>query len=92
MTKNDSFPEKGENLKNILPENYRKVLEDLILRIKTAQLKALSTVNKELIYIYRDIGKTIHNQQEAAQWGSSVVEQLARFTKFIPGNAGILCS
>ncbi len=38
-------------------------------------------VNRELMDVYRDIGKTIHEQQQTAEWGSSVVEQLAKDLK-----------
>ena len=60
-----------------MPSGYGQVLENIKGLIKTAQLKALSAVNQALISMYRDIGKTIHEQQQTAEWGSSVVEQLA---------------
>lgn len=36
----------------------------------------MKTINQELIKVYRDI-ETISEQQQIAEWGSSVVEQLA---------------
>lgn len=60
-----------------VPSGYTQVLENLRVMIQTAQYKALSAVNKELISIYYGIGKTIHEHQNAANWGTSVIEQLA---------------
>ncbi|NGX39683.1 MAG: hypothetical protein KR126chlam1_01016 [Chlamydiae bacterium] len=62
---------------NILPKGYRIVLADIKDKIKKAQLRALSNVNRELISIYWEIGRTIHDQQQADSWGTSVVEQFA---------------
>lgn len=47
------------------------------------------TVNQELIEIYRDIGKTIHEQQQTSKWGESIVEQLANdLQNSFPGMKG----
>jgi predicted nuclease of restriction endonuclease-like (RecB) superfamily len=46
-------------------------------------------VNRELIAVYWDIGKTINEQQQAAKWGTSVVDQLAKDLKNrFPGMKG----
>lgn len=51
-------------------------------------MQALSAVNKELISVYREIGRTIHEQQEKAEWGASIVEQLAKDQNSFPGMKG----
>ena len=56
---------------------YAKFLAELKERIRTAQTRAILTINKELISLYRDIGKRIVETQEEMGWGKSVVEQLA---------------
>lgn len=61
-----------------LPIEYRIVLESIVDKIKAAQTRAMVAVNQELIQIYRDIGKTIYDQQEESKWGASIVEQLAK--------------
>lgn len=61
-----------------LPKGYASVLEAITGKIRAAQTRAMVVVNRELIDVYRDIGKTIYEQQQAAEWGSSVVEQLAK--------------
>jgi predicted nuclease of restriction endonuclease-like (RecB) superfamily len=72
-----------------LPTDYGLILEQLKRKIKSSQLQALSAVNKELLSVYREIGKTIFEQQEKTEWGSSVVEQLAKdLQKLFPGMKG----
>lgn len=60
-----------------LPEKYGQLLADIKTRIRSAQLEALRTVNKELVALYWDIGRMIVSKQSDASWGQSVVEQLA---------------
>jgi predicted nuclease of restriction endonuclease-like (RecB) superfamily len=65
---------------------YNEVLETIIRKVQAAQTRAMVAVNRELIEIYRDIGRMIHEQQEKAHWGESVVEQLAQdLQKYFPG-------
>jgi predicted nuclease of restriction endonuclease-like (RecB) superfamily len=61
-----------------LPEDYKNLLIEVKQRIRSAQYEALKAVNKHLIALYWDIGKTIVTRQEGASWGKSVVEQLAK--------------
>jgi len=56
---------------------YAKFLDELKERIRNAQTRAILTINKELISLYRDIGKRIVETQEEMGWGKGVVEQLA---------------
>jgi len=60
-----------------LPRSYPEVLESVKARIRTAQIKALLSVNRELMSLYWDIGKTIVRRQEIEGWGRSVVERLS---------------
>jgi predicted nuclease of restriction endonuclease-like (RecB) superfamily len=59
-------------------EDYKQVLEALKQRVTQAQYEALKTVNRELILLYRDIGRVIVEKQEQFGWGEGVVQQLAR--------------
>jgi predicted nuclease of restriction endonuclease-like (RecB) superfamily len=61
-----------------IPEEYKNLLLEVKQRIRSAQYEALKAVNKELIALYWDIGKTILTRQQGASWGKSVVEQLAK--------------
>jgi len=58
--------------------NYAEFLNDLKERIRTAQNKAILSINTELISLYWDIGRRIVESQEKSAWGKGVVEQLAR--------------
>jgi predicted nuclease of restriction endonuclease-like (RecB) superfamily len=65
-------------MNNPIPEDYKNLLLEVKQRIRSAQYEALKAVNKELIALYWDIGKTIVTRQQGASWGKSVVEQLAK--------------
>jgi predicted nuclease of restriction endonuclease-like (RecB) superfamily len=57
---------------------YSAILEDLKARIKTAQYRAVASVNSELILLYFSIGKVIIKN---AKYGSRFIENLARDIK-----------
>ena len=56
---------------------YRALLTDIKARIRTSQIKAALSINRELIRLYWDIGGLIVNRQRVEGWGKSVVEKLA---------------
>lgn len=62
----------------VLPGNYAEVLADLNAKVRSAQVKAATSVNRELIALYVDIGRHLVEQHT---WGASVVERLARDLK-----------
>jgi len=59
------------------PAGYAKFLEEVKSRIRTARAKAALSVNRELIQLYWDIGKTIVEAQTDKGYGKQVVERLA---------------
>lgn len=61
-----------------LPQGYAELLEDLKGRVRTAQLKAVLSVNREMIQLYWDIGRLIVERQEREGWGKGVVDRLAK--------------
>ncbi len=63
---------------DITYKNWLIYLKD---RITTAQLKAATSVNKEMIMLYWDIGRSIVEKQEQNKWGSSIVESLSKDLK-----------
>src|SRR5579862_8024624 len=82
ITLNEMIAEQPEKIiSTSMPKGYASVLEAITSKIRAAQIRAMVAVNRELIDVYRDIGKTIHEQQQTAEWGSSVVEQLAKDLK-----------
>ncbi|XDZ54207.1 DUF1016 domain-containing protein [Flavobacterium tructae] len=52
---------------------------DIIQLIKQSRYKAITAVNTEMINLYWNIGQYIHNRIETAEWGKSVVKELADF-------------
>ncbi len=57
---------------------YADLLKNIKKRITEAQYEALKSVNKELIVLYRDIGRLIVERQKSGSWGKAVVERLAK--------------
>jgi predicted nuclease of restriction endonuclease-like (RecB) superfamily len=52
-------------------------VEDIKSKIKSAQYRALQTVNKEQIQLYWEIGQLISERQQQHGWGKSIVEKLS---------------
>ncbi len=64
--------------KRIQMNEYTNLLQDVKQRIRSAQYKALRSVNEELIQLYWDIGKIIVDRQKKHGWGKSIVENLSK--------------
>ncbi len=64
--------------KSAIPASYAPLLADLKARVRTAQVKAALSVNRELILLYWHIGREILRAQKAEGWGTKVVERLAK--------------
>jgi predicted nuclease of restriction endonuclease-like (RecB) superfamily len=73
-----------------LPAGYANLLADVKARVHAAQLRAAVSVNRELILLYWDIGKTIIEAQKTKGYGKQVVERLADdLQKEFPGTVGM---
>ncbi|CAM3516893.1 DUF1016 domain-containing protein [Deinococcus saxicola] len=64
-----------------LPADYAALLGDLKTQIRSAQIRAALSVNRELVTLYWQIGQAILSRQQQAGWGAKVIEQLARDLK-----------
>lgn len=70
---------------------YKAFVEGIKQRVRDLQYAALKAVNKELITLYWDIGKTIVEKQKNLGWGKAIVETLAKdLQKRVSGNQGVL--
>lgn len=65
------------SLPQALPKGYATWLQRLKSRIRSAQVKAVLSVNREMILLYWGIGKDIVKRQEKAGWGDAVIEKLS---------------
>jgi len=75
------------------PGDYPHLLSEIKERIRSAQYEALRAVNKELVGLYRDIGRMIVERQDVEGWGKAVVEQLAADLRMeFPGVGGFSSS
>ena len=73
----------------MIPKGYHELLTQIKERIRTAQLRAASAVNRELIELYWQIGQSIVERQRSEGWGKSVVERLAQDLQAeFPGMSG----
>lgn len=62
------------------PEYINWIIE-LKSKIQSAQLKAALSVNKELLSLYWELGKSIAQKINESNWGTSVVEELSKDLK-----------
>lgn len=56
---------------------YKKWLENIKQKIKTAQFKTALSVNAQLMELYWVLAKDIVSKQQEANWGDSILEQLS---------------
>jgi len=79
----------GNEMSVVVNAEYKTFLKEIKERIHKAQYDAFKSVNKELINLYWDIGRSIVAKQEKLGWGKSIVETLARdLQKEFPGIQG----
>ena len=79
-------PKKVNNMQQF---DYQDFVKEIKEKIYQAQMRAMQAVNRELLSLYSDIGKTIVEKQENLGWGRSVVENLSRdLQREFPGVKG----
>ena len=68
-----------------LPSGYASLLADLKARVRAAQVRAVLSVNHELILLYWHIGgRILRCQRCIGGWGAKVVERLAKDLRVSP--------
>lgn len=60
------------------PDGYADWLADLKTRIHSAQQRATLAVNRELIFLYWQMGQDILSRQSVQGWGAKVIDRLAQ--------------
>jgi len=56
---------------------YGELLTEIKVRIRQAQTRAALAANAEMISMYWDIGRMIHQRKQAEGWGAGVIPRLA---------------
>ena len=62
-------------------EYYLALLNDLKQQVRAAQVKAVLSVNREMVLLYWSMGSAIGQQQQQEGWGSKVTQRLAQDLK-----------
>lgn len=69
--------------------DYARFVGELKSRIQQARIAVSRSINRDLILLYWDIGRSIVEKQAALGWGEAVIEQLARDLRAgFPGGRG----
>ena len=64
-------------MKNDL-QHYADLLDTIKARIRQAQTRASLSANAEMILMYWDIGRMIHERQQKKGWGAGIIPRLAK--------------
>lgn len=64
--------------KTLVSPDFAALLADVKERIQAAQTRAVLAVNAELVRLYWDIGRIIHDRQKREGWGAAVIPRLSR--------------
>jgi len=65
-------------MNNIEQSQFVSFVKEIKEKIRISQYEALKVVNKELIKLYRNIGKDIYEKQQKFGWGKSIVKELSK--------------
>lgn len=70
-------------------EKYGQFLEQIKKDIQQSQLRAILSVNKELLLLYWRIGRTLTEKIEGEGWGSKIIDTLAHdLARSLPDASG----
>jgi predicted nuclease of restriction endonuclease-like (RecB) superfamily len=76
-------------LQKPLSQAYLNWVSELKGKIQSSQIKAAIRVNRELLELYWELGKSISEKIKSTDWGSSIVETLAKdLQKELPNQKG----
>jgi predicted nuclease of restriction endonuclease-like (RecB) superfamily len=74
---------------NTVPKNYEPLLAEIKTRVRSAQIKAGLSANRELLALYWDIGSLILSRQQKEGWGARVIDRLSvDLQRAFPGQQG----
>ena len=61
--------------------DYSSFLVEIKQQIKSSQIRAIKSVNQEMIMLYFGIGQSIYQKQQELGWGAKVIDNLSRDIK-----------
>lgn len=61
--------------------DYNSFLAEIKQQIKSSQIRAINSVNQEMILLYFRIGKSINQKQKELGWGAKVIDNLSHDIK-----------
>lgn len=64
-------------LKSAMPAGYAGLIGDLKERIQQSRLRAASSVNQELLFLYYSMGHDLDRRLREEEWGSGIVERVS---------------
>ncbi|CCJ36892.1 hypothetical protein BN140_1969 [Methanoculleus bourgensis MS2] len=62
---------------DVTPDDFAALLVDVKERILAARTRAVLAVNAELVQLYWEVGRIIHERQRAEGWGAAVIPRLS---------------
>lgn len=68
-------------MNNISNQEYKNWIQELKLKVRSAQTKAATAVNKELILFYWELGSTISQKIKQSNWGDKILENVSKDLK-----------
>ena len=78
----------GISILSTASHEYSNFLNSVKEQIQQSRINAFSVVNRELLFLYQNLGKQIVEAQEKYGWGRSVVENLSKdLMQQFPGNS-----
>ncbi len=64
-----------------LDNEYKNWIKELKLKVRSAQIKAAISVNRELILFYWDLGSMLSDKIKTSHWGDKVLENVSKDLK-----------
>ena len=64
-----------------IPGDFTVLLADVKERILAARTRAVLAVNAELVRLYWEVGRIIHERQKTEGWGAAVIPRLSSALK-----------
>jgi predicted nuclease of restriction endonuclease-like (RecB) superfamily len=59
-------------------DHYASLLDQIKARIQSSQTRAVLSVNRELLNLYWEVGRVIHERQQKEGWGKAIIPRLSR--------------